>query len=230
MVLGWNQQLTTEVDDSGSTPLHFAAAADGPNVETARSLLVRANFLFRGTTHGAYTAKSLLEANLSPAYQPDKKGALPVHVASAVGDASTVVLLLSKCPECACARDAQGRTFLHVAVEKRRHDIVAYACRDQRFTATLNVQDNEGNTALHLAVQVGDLGTFRFFLKNRHVDINLANHKGQTPLDCSWSRRPAGINYRLVSGNTPSYDISVSVLLLSHTSLVSLMFVLHRDR
>lgn len=47
------------------------------------------------------------------------------------------------------------------------------------------MQDKNGNTALHLAVQAGSIAMFRSLLGNRQVCLDLANEKGETPLDMS---------------------------------------------
>ncbi|XP_044400761.1 protein ACCELERATED CELL DEATH 6-like [Triticum aestivum] len=53
----------------------------------------------------------------------------------------------------------------------------------------MNAQDNDGNTALHLAVDVGDLSGFFTLLRNPKVLLDIRNNKDQTPLDLAWSKR-----------------------------------------
>jgi ankyrin repeat protein len=47
----------------------------------------------------------------------------------------------------------------------------------------MNMVDNDGNTALHLAVKAGSLHMFSHLLGNPQVNINLPNSRGETPLD-----------------------------------------------
>uniref|UniRef100_M8BUT6 Uncharacterized protein n=1 Tax=Aegilops tauschii TaxID=37682 RepID=M8BUT6_AEGTA len=95
---------------------------------------------------------------------------------------------------------ANGRTFLHVAVLEESQSVVTYACKLQskKFSSSvMNMQDKDGNTALHLAIQMGNVWIFSPLMKNRKVKLNLRNNKGQTPLDLSWITTPAGVHYGL---------------------------------
>jgi hypothetical protein len=47
----------------------------------------------------------------------------------------------------------------------------------------MNMVDNDGNTALHLAVEAGSLQMFCPLLRNPQVNLNLPNSRGETPLD-----------------------------------------------
>ncbi|TVU49847.1 hypothetical protein EJB05_01185, partial [Eragrostis curvula] len=172
---------------SGSTPLHLAAALEGwPDA----CILSRCfpNVWPRPET----TLALLLDANPCAAYQPDIQGLYPIHVAALSGSVDAVKTLLEKCPDCATLRDGEGRTFLHVAVEKGRYRVVQYASclMPQEFSSFLNVQDNNGDTALHRAVHEGDLPVFMSLVQNQHVDVKIPNNDDLTPLDLSWCRIP----------------------------------------
>ena len=54
------------------------------------------------------------------------------------------------------------------------------------------MQDNNGNTALHLCVKLGDQDIFALLLENQEVRLNVINDKGETPLDLSESKLRAG--------------------------------------
>ncbi|KAF2915691.1 hypothetical protein DAI22_09g058200 [Oryza sativa Japonica Group] len=102
-LLGWNKNLTMQGDKNGSTPLHFASS------------LVR----------------EVIQANGAPLYQPDIYGMFPIHIAASVGEKRTIEIFVQKYPSSAGLRDKRGRTFLHVAVENRRVNVVGYACRNR---------------------------------------------------------------------------------------------------
>lgn len=164
-LLEWNKDLATKADENGSTPLHFAAGQ-----------------------HCGYRPGSeifqLLEANTAALYQPDHHGLLfPIHVAASVGAKNIVYLFVKKYHSSSRLRDAKGRTFLHVAVDRNQRSVAFYACRNASLACILNMQDNDGNTALHLAVKAMNLGMVRVLLETREVSMNLANAEGQTPLD-----------------------------------------------
>ncbi|KAF7092282.1 hypothetical protein CFC21_094781 [Triticum aestivum] len=174
MVLGWNNDLTTQQDDKGSTPLHLVASM--PRQKDRRYI-------------------RLLEANPDALYQMDNDGSFPIHVAASVGSRITINVFLQKSPSCAGLRDARGRTFLHVAVDEMKIWPVWSACRNQSLSWILNMQDNGGNTALHLAVQKGTLMIFCAIFGNKKVHLNLTNEKGKTPLDIAHCSIPKGLHY-----------------------------------
>ncbi|WVZ83145.1 hypothetical protein U9M48_030318 [Paspalum notatum var. saurae] len=61
---------------------------------------------------------------------------------------------------------------------------------DPSLAWILNMQDDDGNTALHLAVQGGRLGVFLALFGNPQVNVNLVNKQGQTPLDVALNKIP----------------------------------------
>lgn len=116
--------------------------------------------------------RKLFQANPAPVYQADNNGLFPIHIAASIGAEVTIRFIFEKCPSSARLRTAQGRTFLHVAVE-----------------------DNDGNTGLHLAVQAGKLRMFCSLYRNKEVHLNLPNNSGQTPVDLSRSLVLPGMHY-----------------------------------
>ncbi|KAF0915692.1 hypothetical protein E2562_037833 [Oryza meyeriana var. granulata] len=184
MILEWNKDLIKQADrHRGSTPLHVAASWGHHDV-----------------------IRLLLDNDTSAAYQPDHDGSFPIHVAAFDGQVKAVSLLLDhldkrkrrNLKDCAELRDARGWSFLHVAVQEQRQSVVAYACKLGNLApAVLNMQDDDGNTALHLAVQVGNLWIFNLLMKRRQVELNLTNNKGETPVDISWIEKPVGVYFGL---------------------------------
>ncbi|KAM3309896.1 hypothetical protein ACQJBY_030913 [Aegilops geniculata] len=188
LLIEWNSELSKGKDQNGSTPLHFVVS-----VEQAA---FRIHWLrFRIIWSSEAPSKEVLEANLSAAYQSDKQGMCPVHVA-AVTDREVAVRILHKnCPGCTGFRDNQGRSFLHLAVQNKSFHVVRYACRESSFTPIMNARDNDGNTAIHLAVEVEDLPIFCSLLRNPKVLLNLRNNKDQTPLDLARSKKRTDFSY-----------------------------------
>ncbi|TVU06614.1 hypothetical protein EJB05_49838, partial [Eragrostis curvula] len=112
-----------------------------------------------------------------------------------------IITLLTKYPGCAGLRDAMGRTFLHVAVKKRHVRVVQFVCLRWRhsFKSMLNIQDNKGNTALHLAIMEGDVDIFRCLMRNKYVHINLQNKDGKTPMDLAHGKVQSGFYFGLTA-------------------------------
>lgn len=148
----------------------------------------------------------LLEANPAALYEPDHRGSYPIHVATSVGATRKVLLFLDKHPSSAGLRDARGRTFLHVAVEKMAVGILYHATRYTSLAWILNMRDKDGNTAMHLAVKGGRLRTFCRPLGNRKILLNLPNAEGETCLDLSRYKVPPGLYYsQVIYHSTPSF-------------------------
>lgn len=218
-LLDWNKDLIKHGDrSSGSTPLHFAASWDIKKRAGLQSDISRRAqpLLDASPLHFAASldmsdisrrAELLLDAYESSAYQPDKTGSFPIHVAALGNNLAVVHVLLEKCPGCAQLRDAQGRTLLHIAVSKDYCRLVGHiinhllgkgVCEMQRFASILNMQDKEGNSALHFAAANGGPGTMRRLIWREEVQLNLQNNQGRTPLDLAHSRTPPGVFFGLV--------------------------------
>ncbi|XP_062193523.1 uncharacterized protein LOC133896904 [Phragmites australis] len=155
MLLLWKKDLAKDKDENGSTPLHFAAAALSVQRWLRSAVCPQLQQVF--------------DANPDALYQSDRNGLFPIHVAASVGESLNVAMFVKRCPSSAGLRDAKGRTFLHVAVEKKEVGVVNYACGNRSLAWILNMQDNDGNTALHLAVQSGSLSMFSALLGRREL-------------------------------------------------------------
>lgn len=228
MLLEWKKALSAQKDETGSTPLHLAAAlsrqGQPPNssystqfhgdlhewrkshqtiaTQTRRTL----KSLFGPQGQPKDVCLQLLDANPAVLYEPDHHGSYPIHIATSVGATKTVVLFLKKYPNSAGLRDARGRTFLHIAVEKTAVGILYHATRDKSLAWILNMRDKDGNTAMHLAVQGGRLRTFCRLLGNRKILLNLPNAEGETCLDLSRYKVPPGLYYsQVIYHSTPSF-------------------------
>ncbi|KAM3355410.1 hypothetical protein ACQJBY_025905 [Aegilops geniculata] len=163
MVLERNKDLIKQADrPTGRTPLHYAA-------------------LFGETS----MTELLLPAHPSGVYLPDRNGSFPIHLAASNGQPHNVLALLQESgPYCAQLRDGKGRTFLHIAVKDESWAVVKYACQEHRkmfASSVMNMQDNDGNTALHLAVEVGDIRMVHALVSIPEVKLNLTNKEGETP-------------------------------------------------
>lgn len=224
-LLDWNKDLIKHGDgSSGSTPLHFAASWDikkraGLQSDISRRvqpLLDVSPLHFAASLDISDITELLLDAYESSAYQPDKNGSFPIHVAALGNNLAVVHVLLEKCPGCVQLRDAQGRTLLHIAASKDYCRLVGYiinqlllankgVCRMQRFASTVNMQDKEGNSALHFAAANGGPGTMRRLIWRKEVELNPQNNQGRTPLDLAYSRTPPGVFFGLVCNSIIFY-------------------------
>uniref|UniRef100_A0A0A8Z805 PGG domain-containing protein n=1 Tax=Arundo donax TaxID=35708 RepID=A0A0A8Z805_ARUDO len=209
LLLNWKKDLTKQQDITGSTPMHFAASADDPSLEFFLFVFMERTLEFY--SFGIYFAPAkclvkfygwlnlpiyqLVQSDPSSAFLADLNGQFPVHVAASAGNLVAVIVLLTKCPGCAGLRDSRGRTFLHMAVEKKSQNIVKFVCLRPEFESILNIQDNQGNTALHLAILGGHLCIFQSLITNPYVRLNLPNEEGNTPMDLSESKASPGFYF-----------------------------------
>lgn len=195
----WNKSLTTQVDKDGRTPLHFASSLI---LRTGSYLTLEllgrppwCHFVWiprRSTS----VLEIVFKANPAALYQADKNGSFPIHLAASVGAKEAILFFRDKYPHCVGLRDAEGRTFLQVAVEKEILGILFYVCETPSLAWILNMQDNDGNTALHLAIQSRNFRMFCALFGNPEVNLNITNYKGETPLDLSIiSKLSYGLNF-----------------------------------
>ncbi|KAM3245364.1 hypothetical protein ACQJBY_056600 [Aegilops geniculata] len=63
------------------------------------------------------------------------------------------------------------------------------------------MEDNDGSTALHLAIQVQSFRMFCALFGNQKVNLNVTNNQGQSPRDLSRSKLPNRMGYGLNSEN-----------------------------
>lgn len=204
LLLEWNEQLTKQQDEHGNTPLHYALSQESETngilplyavpVQKGKAIATLLNI----TDPPLELTRQLLEADAQSAFQPDRKGSFPIHIAASAGRLSAVIALVTMFPGCSGLRDSDGRTFVHIAAKKKRYSIVAYACQTPVLSTILNKQDIEGNTALHLAVEVGDWWIFARLFVNKQVDLDLPNNKKYTPLELSVNTIPTGLYCLLV--------------------------------
>ncbi len=176
-------------DDSGYTPLHFAARWQG-NTDLAALLLER----------GAYVNALTDGLTLTPLHE----------AAGWLGHPEMCALLI----EHAANIDAQtdgGRTPLHEAASEGRADICAELLM---YEANVDARTLNDYTPLHLAAESGDLDTVRLLL-DQGVDVNARSEWGETPLHQAAGRTRASgtvqllvdsgadVNARDDRGNTP---------------------------
>ncbi|XP_037480294.1 ankyrin repeat-containing protein At2g01680-like [Triticum dicoccoides] len=185
MLLDWNKDLSKDKDKNGSTPLHTLVSAQSE--DNLRIYCLD----FPNMWHGLekHATWRILDANPHAAYEKDKNGLLPVHIAALMDRMAAILILLKRCRGCVALRDKQGRSLLHIAVRNKVHRIVKYACQEPVFAPVVNARDNDGNTALHLAVEVENLVIFCHLMRNPKILLNVRNKKDETPLDLARSKK-----------------------------------------
>lgn len=151
---------------SGLSPLHIAAAQS--DVEIAKELV-------EGRRH-----LCLLKG-------PNDR--IPLHDAIENGQVRVMQELISVSPESIEETTSQKETGLHLAVKHGEafKELVKHLKKEKK-KHVINWKDDQGNTALHLAVAAKNLQVVKF-MHDEHaqgdvfVAVNAHNNYGETPLD-----------------------------------------------
>lgn len=127
--------------------------------------------------------KRILKASSSLAYIRDKEGMSPLHIAAKTGQTDVIKALIAECPDVCEFLDRRGRTALHVAVEHKQVFALYAFLNTVAFDDLLNDQDDEGNTALHLACMYGHYKIIIPLLADPRTNKRIINNNGLTAFD-----------------------------------------------
>ncbi|XP_078150751.1 protein ACCELERATED CELL DEATH 6-like [Carex rostrata] len=192
-LLEWNKSLATKVDDSKSTPLHYAASVG--NLETVKLLL------------GDGEIKKA-------AYMPDKNGLFPIHTAAVCGEALIINELIEQFPDSDELLDTQGRNMLHLAILSRKGDTIARMGHNHTFLRMLNARDYQGNTPLHLASERRQYYIVRFLISMKVVYSSIMNRNGLTPVDLALKQVDRGLGIFLLVRTMNSFLFLFSAIFI----------------
>jgi hypothetical protein len=90
----------------------------------------------------------------------------------------------------------------------------------------MNMVDNDGNTAFHLAVEAGSVRMFCPLLGNPQVNLNLPNNRGETPLDIAQDM-VLGFHYNWVIHTLILFSNMGETLTDIYFASAQLLFALH---
>ncbi|KAJ9559209.1 hypothetical protein OSB04_013823 [Centaurea solstitialis] len=191
-LIGFQWLLMHEVD-AFFCSIHVAAA--GGHTEIVKEIIkVRQEFARKGTSKGYSplhlacskgqidTIRELLELDQDLSCLQDHNGWTPLHWASMKGRVAIIGEITSTSRESIDIVTNHGETVLHLMVKYNQFDALKYLMETLNVTELVNVQDNDGNTVLHIAT-AAKLTTVVTFLLKSGVDVNTINRKGHTPLD-----------------------------------------------
>ncbi|GAB2276711.1 hypothetical protein Dimus_011426 [Dionaea muscipula] len=116
-------------------------------------------------------------------YKVDKDGSFPIHGAARGGRVRVMKELFSRFSSTRNLLNQQGQSILHMASKRGKADMVSYLLKIQDIDRLINLRDEDGNTALHLAVLGRHAKVVSIFTWDERVDLSLQNKLGMTALD-----------------------------------------------
>ncbi|KAF8010400.1 hypothetical protein BT93_J1122 [Corymbia citriodora subsp. variegata] len=215
----------------------FLAAAEGDNIDELKKLIRSSEPTLKkmASKWGDYTPLhvacaaghlNLVQAlrELMPDFveTKDNYGLSPLHIAAAQGHAEIVRELLRERKDLCSAKGQDERIPWHYASENVKNDqfdavveLVEHL-KQHKMEEVINLENDEGSTALHLAVSVVDFLLGQHALRHVVVNVNVYNKSGRTPLDLSGreagdraikrSLNRAGAKHRIAGGSSLSLE------------------------
>ncbi|CAN4123274.1 unnamed protein product [Withania somnifera] len=171
-ILGNCSDILVYRDAQGSTLLHSASGRG--QVEIVKSLLER---------YGLINSR-------------DNQGNTALHVAAYRGCIAVVKVLISASPSSTALRNNYGDTFLHMAVagfqtpsfcrlDRQMELMKQLVCgKIMEIEDIINIRNNDGRTALHLAVIENiQIDVVELLMTAFSINLNIRDTGGNTPLD-----------------------------------------------
>ena len=172
-------------DDSGKTVLHLAVLI---TEEDKRNKAI--SFIFQQEKEKSDPERKLIQI------QETSNNDSPLHLAVVRSNNKTIQLLLKESPDLTLC-DVLKRSVLHLAITKGHLEIIesilnyitqVYPKDKTDPLHVLNLQDNDGNTALHIAIESSRGDILKELLPLNPL-MNLKNSLGQTPLHIAVSKK-----------------------------------------
>ncbi|XP_020673227.2 protein ACCELERATED CELL DEATH 6-like [Dendrobium catenatum] len=174
MLLDKMPELNLKMDNSLSSPIHYAASLGDVNM-----------------------VRLLLQADATIAHLLDDHGLSAIHIAASKDYANVIDEILHRCPDANELTDINGNNFIHVAAKKRATTVVKQVLSNPLLRQSTNEINHQGNTPLHLAAMNCNREIVHLLLSYSRVDTNVINRKGLTPLDIASSCANSNIRLRM---------------------------------
>ncbi|XVF31030.1 hypothetical protein REPUB_Repub16aG0110300 [Reevesia pubescens] len=196
-IMNLNPSFAKKLNQSGFSPIH--RALQNEQTETVVDLLSIDKDLVRVKGREGYT---------------------PLHYVAREGNVYLLSHFLDHCPNCLLDVTNRKESALHIAVQN--NTLEAFKAILQRIQETLesnqfpkrkflNLQDKDGNTALHLAASNNQTQMIQLLIERKEVDRNKINQNGLTALDVLQRQTPVdGLESVKILSRSPSTFSKVS--------------------
>ncbi|KAK6919548.1 PGG domain [Dillenia turbinata] len=128
-------------------------------------------------------AAYLLDRFSVGAYQRDKSGLAPIHVASCKGNVNIIQEFLRSFPDLREMLTRENQNILHVAAKHGQVKVVEYILKNPKLKKLLNERDIYGNSPLHLSTIYQHPRIVNILTSAWGVNLEIVNNKGFTALD-----------------------------------------------
>lgn len=139
----------------------------------------------------------MLEHDPTLGYEINSKGDPLLISAAYRGQVVVARELLKHCPD-AAYRKANGATLLHEAVWYDQPEFVEFVLRTPILRKLVNMQDNYGRTALHLAVKKCNPTIVIALLSHKDIDATVLENKG---VSAAWELSSIAKNAKTLNWN-----------------------------
>ncbi|KAM3355363.1 hypothetical protein ACQJBY_025877 [Aegilops geniculata] len=158
-IMGTRPWMAREADNGGNTPLGAAVYRDLVDV-----------------------VRVLLEHDCSLGYAVQRAGLPLLSYAAGGGHIDVAKELLNHCPDAPYrATQAPYWTSLHTAVYEDHVEFTEFILRTPQLRKLVNMQDMNGKTALHLAVEKCNPKIVAALLSHEDIDTTVVDKKGEPP-------------------------------------------------
>ncbi|KAK6125017.1 hypothetical protein DH2020_041291 [Rehmannia glutinosa] len=172
-----NQPWLQELDDGENATFLHVAASEG-HIEWIFSITpCLQQRALRDNSH------ALLRLNPEQAFQFNRNGYAPVHLAAINGSSKVLKELLSAAPTSFELLSRKGETVFHLTVKFGRFDAFRYLAQAFENRSLFYQPDKNGDTCLHLAITGGHHKIAEYIIKEGGEQINYRNLRGDTAMD-----------------------------------------------
>lgn len=170
------KELARQADTQHDTPVQLAAHF---NRDTILTLMLRGDRSLGYRVHAEHSTPLL-------------------YIAANRGHVAFARALLEHCPDAPYKND-RSRTCLHEAVEQDRTEFVKFILDDNsKLRKLVNMVDDVGDTALHLAVQKSNPRMVRALLRHPDIDLTVINNRVNTAI---WNMYNDGDEVKTINWN-----------------------------